>query len=684
MRVVVLLVILTLVACSKKTAEQAYDGVTIREVWIPMPDGTRLAADLYSPAEGSANTQLPVLLEYLPYRKDEGRRNRFGLYAYFVKRGYIVARVDIRGTGRSEGTLIPYEYSEIEQQDGETVIDWLSKQDFSNGNVGMFGISWGGFNAIHMAMRRPPALKTIITLMSTDDIYQDDVHFMDGMMHVDAYEIGQDLSNILPGAPDYVLDEKYFKERFETTPWLLQYKKQQRDGKFWDRASLNSDYGKINIPVFAIGGWYDGYRDAVFRMAEHLRSPMKALIGPWNHTFPNWADPPPAIEWRADAVRWFDQWLKGKNTGILDEPMFTAFIRDYHPPGNQLEKIDGYWYAGDSWPLPNTTTSKLFLTYGGLLKGDASPNSTEAKLRYMPSAGAEVGGSVMWWGDWSPDQRAGDSTSIVFETEPLTEDVTILGFPQAHLNVSADATRADWFVRLCDVHPDGPVVLVTGAGVNGTHRYSSAEPSDIRPSEEFPLDVELHGTSWIFRKGHRIRVAVSNALWPMIWPTSQLFTSTMTIGGSNGSWLMIPLLPPSQNKPPVFSQPEETSKLPGYEPIESGSNSGFAEVSGINRDDDGVTLRMTNEDGYQFPWGKMFDTEEIAHQVSDTDPAHASVTSHYTTRIELPGRTLLFEGGLTFESDETNFYYTYTRSVTENNLLIRTKTWKETISRDFQ
>jgi len=290
----------------------------------------------------------------------------------------------------------------------------------------------------------------------------------------------------------------------------------------------------------------------------------------------------------------------------------------------------------------------------------------------------------MWWGDWSPDQRAGDSTSIVFETEPLTEDVTILGFPQAHLNVSADATRADWFVRLCDVHPDGPVVLVTGAGVNGTHRYSSAEPSDIRPSEEFPLDVELHGTSWIFRKGHRIRVAVSNALWPMIWPTSQLFTSTMTIGGSNGSWLMIPLLPPSQNKPPVFSQPEETSKLPGYEPIESGSNSGFAEVSGINRDDDGVTLRMTNEDGYQFPWGKMFDTEEIAHQVSDTDPAHASVTSHYTTRIELPGRTLLFEGGLTFESDETNFYYTYTRSVTENNLLIRTKTWKETISRDFQ
>ncbi len=684
MRWYVLFLTIVLSGCNHDRNGQVHSGVIIREVWIPMADGTKLAADLYQAEGSSANDQLPVLLEYLPYRKDEGRRNRFGLYEYFVKRGYIVARVDIRGTGRSEGTLIPYEYSEIEQQDGDAVIDWLSKQDFSNGNIGMFGISWGGFNAIHMAMRRPPALKTIITLMSTDDIYQDDVHFMDGMMHVDAYEIGQDLSNILPGAPDYVLDEKYFTERFETTPWLLQYKKQQRDGKFWDRASLNSDYGRINIPVFAIGGWYDGYRDAVFRMMEHLRSPTKVLIGPWNHTFPNWADPPPAVEWRADAVRWLDQWLKGKDTGILDEPSLTAFVRDYHPPGSGLKQIDGFWYSGQGWPLTNAAVQKYFFTPGNHLSPEVGGESSKVKMKYVPSAGVEVGGSVMWWGDWSPDQRLGDSTSLVFETEPLTEDVTILGFPQAHLIVSADANRADWFVRLSDVSPEGPVTLVTGAGANGTHRSSSVEPSAIRPGEEFSLDIELHATSWIFRKGHRIRIAVSNALWPMIWPTPKLFTSSLSIGGSAGSWVTLPLLNRADSKPPVFSLPENAPRFPGYEPIESGSNSGFAEVSGVTRDSGGVTVKMTNEDGYQFPWGKMFGTEEITHHVADVDPAHTSVTSHYSTRIEIAARTLLFEGVLTFTSDETNFYYAYTRSVTENNKLIRTKTWKETIPRDFQ
>ena len=119
------------------------------------------------------------------------------------------------------------------------MIDWLAKQPFSSGNIGMFGISWGGFNSIQMAMRRPPALKAIVPVMATDDIYQDDVHFMDGIMHVDAYELGQDLWNIIPGAPDYRIDEAYFRDRFDTTPWLLIYKRQQRDGPFWDLSLIH-------------------------------------------------------------------------------------------------------------------------------------------------------------------------------------------------------------------------------------------------------------------------------------------------------------------------------------------------------------------------------------------------------------------------------------------------------------
>lgn len=661
---------------------QSVDGTLVKEVYITMPDGVRLAADLYMAESSPSAEKLPVLLEYLPYRKDEGRRNRFGLFAYFVKRGYVVARVDIRGTGRSEGKLVPYEYSEQEQQDGEVVIDWLAKQPFSNGNVGMFGISWGGFNAIHMAMRRPPALKAIITLMSTDDIYQDDVHFMDGMMHIDAYEIGQDLSNILPGAPDFVIDSNYYKNRFETTPWLLQYKKQQRDGPFWDRASLNADYSKINIPVFAIGGWYDGYRDAVFRMLENLKSPVKAMIGPWNHTLPNWADPPPAIEWRKEAVRWFDQWLKGQDTGIMDAPRLSAFIRDWHPPGTDLKRIDGYWLSSAQ---RKPTFHQLYFAEDHRLTTGIPATGKEQLMQYIPSAGLEAGGSVMWWGDWSPDQRAADSSSLFFETNPVTEDLVILGFPLASLSTRADAVRANWFVRLSDVAPDGSVTLVTGAGANGTHRTSAEKPADINSGEWFPLDIELHATSWIFRKGHRIRVSVSNALWPMIWPTPYRFTSGLRLGGANASSIRLPFLKGKTADAQVFSQPEEETRLPGYSFISSGTNSGFAEMSGVTRDPKTgqVTVKLINNDGYQYPWGKVFSDEEIVHSVSDRAPEQARVESRYITRVELPGRVLLFEGTLDFSSDKQFFYYVYTRAVTENGKLLRTKTWKETIKRDF-
>ena len=278
-------------------------GIELQEAWITMPDGVRLAADLYMPDGGDAGEVYPVLLEYLPYRKTESRGRNYSMYSYFVERGYVVARVDIRGTGNSEGHLIPYEYSDIEQEDGEIVIDWLAKQDWSTGNIGMFGISWGGFNSIQMAVRNPPALKAIIAIDATEDLYQDDVHYMDGVMHVDTYELIVDIANTRPGAPDYVIDDDNFRNRFDTEPWIPAYKRQQRDGPFWDRASARDKYDKIRIPSFHIGGWYDGYRDSLPRMLENVDAPVKALIGPWSHTVPNQPYPRPGMEWRYEAVR---------------------------------------------------------------------------------------------------------------------------------------------------------------------------------------------------------------------------------------------------------------------------------------------------------------------------------------------------------------------------------------------
>ncbi len=659
--------------------------VEMREAWITMPDGVRLAADLYMPVGIGEGKSLPAILEYLPYRKTESRARNYGLYSYFVERGYVVARVDIRGTGNSEGRLVPCEYSDQEHEDGEAVIAWLSEQPWSNGNVGMFGISWGGFNSIQMARRGPPALKAVIAVDATEDLYQDDVHFMDGIMHLDSWEMSQDLDNARPGAPDYVVDEAYFRDRFDTRPWMMTYKRQQRDGPFWDRATLRGRYHEVKIPTFHIGGWYDGYRDSLPRMLEHMKAPVKAMIGPWSHAWPHDPYPKPGVEWRHEAVRWFDQWLKGVDTGIMEEPRFAVYVRHWHPPGPYLETAPGFWRWEQGWPLrrveqrvmhpqPNHTLSPL------------KPEKTVHQLRYLPSVGVEAGGPVMWWGDVAYDQRGTDAFSLVYDSDPLAADTEILGFPRAVLQVAADATRANWFVRLCDVAPDGSVTQVTGAGFNGTHRSSARQPEDIEPGQVFRLDVEMHFTSWVFPQGHRIRLSVNNAQWPMLWPTPHAMTTSVHLGGERGSYLVVPVVPPGTGAAPDFRPPTQSPKLAGFESLDLGTSSGYGEVSSVDRNPQTgeVTVTATNTGATRYPWGTETYRETIEHRTSDGHPENTEVHGTHRMEVTLEDRVLLWEAELTFTSDRESFYYRYTRRLTENGEQVREKTWTDTIPRDFQ
>jgi uncharacterized protein len=657
----------------------------IEEVRIPMKDGVKLAADIWRPEEGSG--PFPVLLEYLPYRKTEARGGSSRLYSYFVRHGFVVARVDIRGTGNSEGVLIPYEYSEIEQRDGEEVIAWLAAQPFSNGNVGMFGISWGGFNSIHMAMRRPPALKAIIAVDATDDLYQDDVHFMDGIIHVDSWEMSQDLANAVPGAPDYVFDERYFADRFDQPPWMLTYKAQQRDGPFWDRTALNKRYESIAIPVFMIGGWYDGYRDSIPRMLEHLKAPTKAIVGAWDHTYPDEPYPKPGFDWRHEAVRWFDQWLKGKDTGIMKEPRLAVYVRNWHPPGPYLEEAPGRWRYEDGWPIARIRNRVLHPRSDRSL-ADAPGVEAVDRLRYVPTTGVEAGGPVMWWGDVAPDQRPTDAFSLVYDTPPLNEDVEILGLPKAMLKVAADAPHIDWFARLNDVAPDGTVTQVAGAGMNGAHRISARDPKAIVPGEPFPLQIEMHFTSWVFPKGHRIRLAVSNAQWPMLWPTPYPATTSLYLG-PDGSRLLLPVVPPDSTKGPAPSYlpiPPKEAPLPGYEAIAMETPSAYGEISSVDRNPrtGKATVVATNNSAHRFPWGEERNTEKITHEAEDGKPEKASVRGEYSTEVKLPGRVLRWESVVVFSSDRQNFHYSGTRKIFENGKLVREKNWEKNFPRDFQ
>jgi putative CocE/NonD family hydrolase len=657
--------------------------IAMQEAWIPMPDGVQLAADLFLPSGGAAGEKFPVLLEYLPYRKNEARRRNYSLYSYFVERGYVVARVDIRGTGASEGKLIDYEYTDRENEDGEVVIDWLSKQSFSNGSVGMFGISWGGFNSIHLAMRNPPALKAILAVDATDDLYQDDVHFMDGVIHLDSWEMSQDLDNARPGAPDYRIDEANFRDRFDTRPWMMTYKRQQRDGPFWDRTTLKARYDSLLIPSFHIGGWYDGYRDSIPRILQNLKAPVKAMIGPWSHAFPHDPYPEPGMEWRHEAVRWFDHWLKGKDTGILEEPRFAVFVRKWHPPGPYLERVEGEWRWEDGWPISRIHDRTLYPqpNHGFAEK---APTASSHSLRYVPSNGVEAGGPVMWWGDVAHDQRPTDAYSLTYDSPPLEEDVEILGLPKALLRVSADAPRANWFVRLSDVAPEGAVTQVAGAGFNGTHRESAREPKDIEKGVPFPLEIEMHFTSWVFPKGHRIRFAVSNAQWPMMWPTPYLMTTQLHLGAETR--VLLPVVPFEARPRPSFLPPETDPRLPGFERIEEETPSGYGEVSSIERNPQtgAAKVTATNQGVVRHPWGTERYKEVITHQTNDKNPAETSMGGSHRMVVELEGRTLVWEGELLFRSDRENFYYTYTRRLFENGALVREKSWSDSFARDFQ
>ena len=687
---VVLISSILLLAASSAMAVDAASppqyGVVIREAAIPMPDGVMLAADLYMPTGGAVDERFPVLLEYLPYRKNESRGRNYSHFSYFVERGYVVARVDIRGTGNSEGRVIPYEYSDIEQEDGEVVIDWLSKADWSNGNVGMFGISWGGFNAIQMAVRNPPALKAIIAVDATEDLYQDDVHYMDGIMHLDSWEMSMDLENARPGAPDYVIDDDNFRNRFDTEPWMLTYKKQQRDGAFWDRASARDKFDRIRIPSFHIGGWYDGYRDSLPRMLENVKgAPVKAMIGAWSHAWPNEPYPNPGMEWRHEAVRWFDQFLKGKNTGILDEPRFAVYVREWHPPGPYLEYAPGYWRWEDGWPIARIKDQRMYPQDNHTLSQKTASNTVH-QLKYTPSIGIEAGGPVMWWGDVAHDQRPTDAFSLVYDTDPMASDTEILGLPRAVLKVAADAKRANWFVRLSDVAPDGTVTQVAGAGFNGTHRNSARKPEDLVPGEMFDLEIEMHFTSWVFPKGHRIRFAVANAQWPMLWPTPYPMTSSLQLGGKNGSHVRVAIVPPGKRPAPSFLPPVTSPDMPGYESLDSGTSSGYGEVSSVDRNPQTgeVTLTATNTGATRYPWGTETYRESIEHKTSDAHPENTSMTGRHRLEVTLPERVLLWEAELTFRSDLENFHYHYVRRVSENGEVVREKSWDEIIPRDHQ
>jgi hypothetical protein len=463
----------------------------------------------------------------------------------------------------------------------------------------------------------------------------------------------------------------------DSTPWSLDYFRHQRNGPFW-RAPVRR-LEDITIPCFLIGGLQDGYRNSIVRMLERVPAPVHAWVGPWNHDRPNTSIYGPRAEWRDQAVRWFDHWLKGVDNGVEHDPRLIFYQQHSHPPGAEAQDVPGEWRA-DSWPPQGLRRESWFLAPNHQLTQSPASAATD-RLRYVPSAGAEVG---FWWGELLGDQRPADAFSLVYDSAPLAADVTMFGQAHVRLLAAADAPLADWFVRLEDVAEDGRVTAITGAGLNGAQRRSMEEPEPLVPGTEYALNLDLYLTSWVWPRGHRIRVAVSNAQWPMLWPTPYLMTTTLRLGGREGSAIELPLIPAhGRAPPPPFASPEPSEQPPG---VSTPGDYAWPGSWTLARDElkGQTTVTWHGTSAMVFPWGSFTHREQLIYRIDDAHPESAAVEGEAESVEQLKDRILTYHGTLALTSEATTFHYSASRTLLRDGVVLRTRRWQEDIPRDLQ
>lgn len=646
----------------------------VEKRWLTMPDGTRLAASLFVPRAKRAGETFPVLLEYLPYRKDDTfYLGDYPCFSRLAQLGFIAVKVDIRGTGASDGPYPDREYSDIELEDGEEVIRQLADMPNANGNVGMFGVSWSGFNSLQMAMRRPPALKAIHAVHASDDLYNDDVHYIDGNLHLDHYHLYINHELGLPRTPQYAVDEAYFAERFDKRPWLFDYLSNQRDGQFWRRKSLRQDYSRINIPVYLMGGLLDGYRSATVRMHEMLPGQSICDIGPWNHSCPDDGLPGPNYEWLVRMTDWFDQYLRPglKKAAARQFPhkSMLVFVRHGQEPVRGMETTAGYWRK-DTFPCQCTSTEMFDLASGGV-----------QELAYKPFSGTAAG---LWWGESTGDMAADDKDAVLWESTPVDKPLQIVGFPEVSLKVKSTSQKGKWSVRLEDVAPDGKVALITGALFNPALRENRRlKPEWPAAGEEYEVNARLHFTTWTFQPGHRIRLAVTNAQVAMTWPSPEHMTSTVDFTRSS---LTLPAVPVDANPAPDSDLPKVQNKLwaKNGEGLDVLGKKPEAELYTRKNSGSGEeTYTMKTRSAYRIGDRKYYTENMNSWSAHNEEPAKARYNGVATTSIVSRGRNLTLITRLKVQSDGENFYVSVTRILKRNGKVLRKKIFRETIARQF-
>jgi putative CocE/NonD family hydrolase len=659
-------------------------------VWITLADGCRVGARIWLP-EGAAREPVPAVLEYIPYRKRDGTRARDEpMHGYFAAHGYAAVRVDMRGSGESDGHMAD-EYLKQEQDDALEVIAWIARQPWCSGAVGLQGKSWGGFNALQIAARRPPALKAIITTFSTDNRYTDDVHYMGGCLLNDNLWWGSIMLayQSRPLDPEIVglsWRERWL-ERIETLPFFpAMWLAHQHYDAYWKHGSVCEDFGAIECPVLAIGGWLDSYTNAVPRLLAGLAVPRLGIIGPWGHVYPHDGVPGPAIGYLQEAVRWWDQWLKGRDTGIMKEPMLRAYLEDPVPPDGTHAFMPGRWVGEATYPSPNIRPLQFYLRADHSLAEAPDRGAVSFPIRSPQSHGKAAG---EWMGTGCPgerptDQRLDDGGALVFDTAVLERELAVLGPPALRLTLAADAPVAQLAVRLSDVAPDGRATRVSYQVLNLTHRDGHEHPVELEPGRFHDVNVTLNACGHRFLPGHRIRLSVATAYWPIVWPAPYPATLTIRTGGSA---LSLPVRTGNPGPEVSFAPAVHGPTVPTTI-IDPGSVRRFTVQNHVT----GETTYVTEGIGGVFGEGiRRFDDVdvEIAHclkrelTIRDDDPLSARYVLTQSYEMGRDGWRTLVNTRAEMHSDRHHFYVTGSLAAQHNGEVVAERTWDVKIPRDL-
>ncbi len=649
-----------------------------KHAWIPLSGGCRLSARLWLPDA----TPAPAILEYIPYRKDDITAPQDeSRMAWFAEHGYACLRVDLRGSGDSDGVLLD-EYLAQEQEDALEVIAWIAAQDWCDGAVGMIGISWGGFNGLQVAARRPQALRAVISCMSTDDRYADDVHYIGGSLLAEtqqSWATSMLVFSSLPPDPTVVGErwrdmwlERLHGVRPMIEPWLTH----QRRDDYWRHGSVCEDYAAISCPVMAVGGWSDGYRDAVLRMLEGLDVPRRGLIGPWSHAYPHDpVAPGPWIGFLQECQRWFDEWLRGIPTGVRDEPMLTAWMQEPAAPATFHAQRQGRWVAEPSWPPSHPRTLTLALGSDRVL-GSEAPG--ELQICSPQHAGLEGG----FWcpfgnpGDWAPDQRGEDELALCFTSSPMEQRTELLGKPVLHLQLSSGRPLAQVAVRLNAVSPDGSSAVLTYGIANLTHRASPAEPAPLEPGRAYDVTVPLQSLGQAVETGQRLRLALATCFWPWLWPSPE--PATLTVHAGDGSWLELPLSTAAESAGPA-REPQSALPLPHTEHRSRSGERVLEHAGRVHR-----LTHIPHDFDLELAGGTRVDwSGPDDYTIADCEPLSATIDTRRQVRLTGVGWDAEVNVSSSMHSDEAAFHV-------ETRLLARSagedvcaRQWRFRIPRDL-